>query len=338
MRKTQSQFNHICAFINTIPVGSTFTSKQYISAIGHTENMTWWKRHSGNNHYICHQYKGYLGKTGFIKNVSHGLWKVEKHIPSWVTLGHVQHLLGYNYKGEIYKGMTRDELRQKLNASTVHVITQKVDTISPKQSPANVTTRSHKLPRLGITNQEVYRKFLEITKRTGKTFYETQSRLYAALEQIKFPHVRGNELRNKYSGNNYDNIIDHLIADGYISYIGKHKNRKRYQVNIEESVNNTAKKIVTNSTYGYKTENHPIMKTATIEKIEHKDSEFFNEPTLSTGDQKIDLAVNIGVLESAKAVLSQFTSNDTFERARVYNVMAQIEHISKELQDKANLI
>ena len=80
------------------------------------------------------------------------------------------------------------------------------------------------------------------------------------------------------------------------------------------------------------------MKTAAIEKINHKDSAFFHEPTLSTGEQKIDIAVNIGVLESAKAVLSQFTSNDTFERARVYNVMAQLEHISKELQDKLNLL
>jgi hypothetical protein len=80
------------------------------------------------------------------------------------------------------------------------------------------------------------------------------------------------------------------------------------------------------------------MKTAAVEKISKEDSQIFNEPTLSTGDQKIDIAVNIGVLESAKAVLSQFTSNDTFERARVYNVMAQIEHISKELQEKVNLI
>lgn len=249
MRKTQSQFNHICTFINSCAPGSTFTSKQFISAVGHTENTTWWKRNSGNKHYICHQYKGYLGRAGFIKNTARGYWRVEKHIPSWFTLGHLQHLLGYNYNGERYMGLTRDELRQKLNASTAHVITQKMDTIFPKESPANVTTGSS-----------------------------------------------------------------------------------------QKSVNNTGKKIVTNSTYGYKTENHPIMKTATIQKIDHKESEFFNEPTLSTGDQKIDIAVNIGVLESAKAVLSQFTSNDTFERARVYNVMAQIEHISKELQDKANLI
>jgi hypothetical protein len=249
MREKQSQFNHICTFVNSTRIGSTFTTKEYLKAIGHTENSTWWKRNSGNRHYICHQYKGYLGRAGFIKNLSYGVWIVEKHIPSWFTLGHLQHLLGYQYKGEIYKGMTQNDIREKLNASTVHVITKKVDTISNNSSPSN--------------------------------------------------DIPGSS---------------------------------------QKSVNNIGEKIVTNSTYGYKTENHPIMKAATVEKIDHTDSEFFNEPTLSTGDQKIDLAVNIGVLESAKAVLSQFTSNDTFERARVYNVMAQIEHISKELQEKINLI
>ena len=249
MRKTQSQFNYICTFVNTMPVGSTFTTKQYIAAIGHTEKSTWWKRTSKNNHYICHQYKGYLGRAGFIKNVSYGVWRVNKHIPSWFTLGHLHHILGYNYKGEIYKGMTQNDIREKLNASMAHVVTKKMDNISTETSPANVTTGSS-----------------------------------------------------------------------------------------QQSVNNTAEKIVTNSAYEYKTENQPIMQTAKIQKIEHKDSEFFNEPSLSTGNKQIDIAVNIGVLESAKAVLSQFTSNDTFERARVYNVMAQLEHISKELQEKANLI
>lgn len=246
MRNPQSQFNYACTFINSWAPGSTFKTKQYIAAIGHTEKSTWWKRNSGNKHYICHQYKGYLGRAGFIKNTKRGEWQVIKHIPSWFDLGHLQVLLGYQ---DTYKSMTRSTINELLSASVAPVITKKVDTISSNQSPANVTTGSS-----------------------------------------------------------------------------------------QKSVNNTGEKIVTNSTYGYKTENHPIMKTATIQKIDHKDSDFFKEPTLSTGDQKIDIAVNIGVLESAKAVLSQFTSNDTFERARVYNVMAQIEHISKELQEKANLI
>lgn len=335
MRNPQSQFNYACTFVNTVPVGQTFKTREYIGAIGHHEKLTRWKKSNGNPHYVCHQYKGYLGRTGFIKNTKRGEWQVIKHIPSWFDLGHLQVLLGYQ---DVYKSMTQSTINELLSSSVAPVITKKVDTISSNQSPSNVTTGSSKLPKMRSNNQEVYRKFLEFTKNSGKTFYETQALLYAAIEKIKFPYVKGNDTRNKYSGNNYDTIISHLMADGHITYLGSYKNRKRYKVNIEKVSITQGEKIVTNSTYGYKTENHPIMKTATIQKIDHKDSDFFKEPTLSTSDQKIDIAVNIGVLESAKAVLSQFTSNDTFERARVYNVMAQIEHISKELQDKANLI
>jgi len=248
MRKSQSLFNYVCVFVNTIPIGEEFTSKQFITAVGSKENSTRWKRINGDNHYNCHQYKGYLRKTGFIKNVKHGTWRVERHIPAWFTLGHLQFILGY-LRTHKYNGMTINEIRGLLKTSAAPIISKKVDNISQNPSPSNVTTGSS-----------------------------------------------------------------------------------------PKSVNNMAKKILTNSTYGYKIENHPIMKTAASEKIDYKDSAFFNEPSLSTGDQKIDIAVNIGVLESAKATLSQFTSNDTFERARVYNVMGQIEHISKELQDKLNLL
>ena len=69
MRQPNSLFNHSCEFINSIPVGKTFTSAEYIAAIGHRENVTSWKRHSKNPHYNCHQYKGYLRRAGFISNV-----------------------------------------------------------------------------------------------------------------------------------------------------------------------------------------------------------------------------------------------------------------------------
>ena len=345
MRNKESQFNAVCEFVNSVPVGKTFTSQEYIDEVGHYENLTRWKRQSNNQHYICHQYKGYLGRGGFIKNIKRGTWEVQKHIPEWFNLGHLQYLIGYKKWSDstksymqTYKGLTKEDIRIKLNHTEGSSIPQQMVSISHNTSPANVTTGTSKLPRLASVNQEVYKQFLENTQKTGKVFYNTQASLYAALEKIKFPWVRNNESQNKYSGNNYDNIIAHLTKDGYITYLGRVKNRKQFRVNIVQSVNNTAEKIITNSTYGYKTENHPIMKTAEIQKIDHKESEFFNEPSLSTGNEKMDIAVNVGVLESAQAVLSQFTSNDTFMRARVYNVMAQLEHISKELQEKANLI
>ena len=39
MRQPNSLFNHSCEFINSIPVGKTFTSAEYIAAIGHRENV-----------------------------------------------------------------------------------------------------------------------------------------------------------------------------------------------------------------------------------------------------------------------------------------------------------
>lgn len=347
MRNKQSQFNAVCDFVNNISVGQTFTTQEYLSEIGHYENLTSWKRNSGNHYYICHQYKGYLRRGGFIKNIKRGTWEVQKHIPGWFDLGHLQYLLGYkrwsNSTGSLvqtYKGLSREDIRNKLNHTEGSIMPQQMVSISQNASPSNVTTGTLKLPKLAKVNQDAYNQFLEITKKTGKVFYNTQASLYAALEKIKFPYVRNNETQNRYSGNNYDNIIAHLTKDGYLTYLGRDKNRKQFRVNIDikQNVNNISDEFVTNSTSEYKTENNSIMKTAAIQKIDHKESEFFNEPTLSTGNEKMDIAVNVGVLESAQAVLSQFTSNDTFMRARVYNVMAQLEHISKELQEKSNLI
>ena len=119
MRKTQSQFNLVCAFINMHSPGRTFTTREYIDAVGHKENFTDWKLYSGNRYYTCHQYKGYLGKTGFIKNIHRGLWRVEKRVPAWFTLGNLQHFLGYKGSAGKYGGMTQNDLRNILSEPDV---------------------------------------------------------------------------------------------------------------------------------------------------------------------------------------------------------------------------
>jgi len=127
MRQQNSLFNKACQFINSIPVGSTFTSKEYISAIGKHENSTWWKRINGNHHYNCHQYKGYLKKAGFLTRVSHGVWKVDRHIPDWFDFGHLSILLTY-YKWDTtnrcnittYKGMDRSDIIAQLDHDAHH--------------------------------------------------------------------------------------------------------------------------------------------------------------------------------------------------------------------------
>jgi len=123
MRKTNSQFDLICQWVNAQPIGSTFTPKDFVAAVGHYENLTAWKRWNGNPHYVCHMYKGYLKRTGFLSNPSRGVWVVEKRIPSWLTLGHLQCLIGWtrwDYKNNkpisLYGGMNQEGIRQKLAA------------------------------------------------------------------------------------------------------------------------------------------------------------------------------------------------------------------------------
>jgi hypothetical protein len=80
------------------------------------------------------------------------------------------------------------------------------------------------------------------------------------------------------------------------------------------------------------------MKKVTITKIDKSQSKIFKDYSKSTQDNKIEIAYNLGVLNSAKSTLLLFESNHTFERARVYNIIAQIEHLIMEEENKINLI
>ena len=119
MRKPGSIFDLACSFVNSLPPGTIFTSRQYILTVGKLEKTTAWKLCSHNKHYTSHQYKSYLGKSGFIKKTSHGHWKVEKRVPAWFTLGNLQHFLGYKGSVGKYGGMTQNDLRNILSEPDV---------------------------------------------------------------------------------------------------------------------------------------------------------------------------------------------------------------------------
>lgn len=130
MRKQDSFFNEVATFINSIPVGETFTSAQYINAVGGGENVTRWKILSRNTNYRAHQYKGML-KRYFLQHVKRGTWKVTRHIPEWFTTAHLWTLNYYTntYRERIENGkyhydptprtsMSRDEILAKLEVET----------------------------------------------------------------------------------------------------------------------------------------------------------------------------------------------------------------------------
>jgi hypothetical protein len=212
MRNPNSQFNHICNNINCVPVGQTFTTKEYIAAVGHYENVTSWKRYSKNPHYICHQYKGYLRRAGFISQVSRGLWKVEKHIPQWFDFGHLSALLGYHKWDQVnrkyittYKGMNASDIKAKLNGASI--------------APAIIPTQDEPgLPKLRSTNRSAYNDFIKEVKRLSITRFNTKNELASFIESIKWPGVRNTPAKPRFAiQGNYSPIIDHLLADGIIS-------------------------------------------------------------------------------------------------------------------------
>jgi hypothetical protein len=213
MRQPKSLFNKACQFINSVSVGSTFTSKEYISAIGKHENSTWWKRSNGNTHYNCHQYKGYLRKAGFISHVSHGVWKVDRHIPDWFDFGHLSIVLGY-YKWDTankcnittYKGLDRSDIIAQLDHDAHHP-----NGVIPTQDEPG-------LPKLYSTNREAYEFFIYRVKDMEINSFKTKNELAAFIENIKWPGVHNDGNKPKFAINgNYSPVIDHLLADGWIT-------------------------------------------------------------------------------------------------------------------------
>jgi predicted DNA-binding antitoxin AbrB/MazE fold protein len=106
--KQKNLFDAIKTFINNESVGTVFTTKQLIAAVGANEESTRWKEWNNNPFYRTHTYKAYLKRTGFVSFIKKGVWKIEKHIPKSYNLGTIEFLLGY--KGKTYNGMTREEI------------------------------------------------------------------------------------------------------------------------------------------------------------------------------------------------------------------------------------
>jgi hypothetical protein len=97
MRNPESLFSSVVNFINNVPVGGTYASKDLCQHTRGIEEITWWKSRSNNESYRTRTYQTYLRHAGFLQNVSYGTWKVIKHIPDWFTLSDINKLLGYTH-------------------------------------------------------------------------------------------------------------------------------------------------------------------------------------------------------------------------------------------------
>lgn len=343
MRQSNSLFNHACRFINTVSVGETFTSADYITAIGNKENVTRWKRASNNPHYNCHQYKGYLKKAGFISNIKRGTWKVERHVPEWFDMGHLSILLGY-YKWDenrcyikTYKGMDRTSILAQLDE----------DAHRAMGLISSSTNRKEKVtPKLYSANEEVYRKFLEYVKYSGHTFFRTQTELYIALEKIKFPWIKNNTKTNRYSSDNYEPVIRHLMNDGVLTFNGYSNNRKKeFSVHLpaleyeaKALIKPVEKNVIENKNYiqsankidnsnGQRVESNSTTQPNLVE----------TKKTLHSPDTQ-EFSKNIALLEAAFDLVGSCTTPDRFMQARLYNIQVLIQDITSAFSEKKEFL
>ena len=215
MRKHDSLFNKACTFINSVPVGSSFTTKEYIAAIGKYEKSSWWKTmRCSNKHYRCHVYKGYLKRAGFVHQIKHGVWGVDRHVPSWFDCGHLLILLSY-YKWDSH-------FRYNI---TSYKMMEKIDIIAQLDKDAHramelleSNKKEKTLPKLYEVNRKAYQTFISQCRFIDINKFETKNKLGAFIEDCKWPGVANDGDAPRFAiETNYGPIINHLIADGVIT-------------------------------------------------------------------------------------------------------------------------
>ena len=140
------------------------------------------------------------------------------------------------------------------------------------------------------------------------------------LQELDGAEVKNLKTRVEY----YQRLLD---RSGYLSVKGDH-------VQVLQAIPDDLTTSDINMAWRYKDKQDMAtpVKVAQSYRIAEQDSAFFKETQPS--QQKIDLAVNLGVIESAKSVLTQYRSSDALSRARVYNVVSILENISRELKEK----
>jgi hypothetical protein len=91
-------FQRFKNFVNSKPIGSTYTTDELYHAVGRWEGSTWWKRANKQRMYRTSTYQTYLRRLGALENIKRGSWKVIAHIPDWFYSKHMNYLLGYSDK------------------------------------------------------------------------------------------------------------------------------------------------------------------------------------------------------------------------------------------------
>lgn len=139
-RNPDSLFSAVVDFINNVPLGTTYRTRDLRYATDGIEVITAHKRWNNNLSERTLNYQTMLKHGGFVKNVKRGEWQVLLHVPEWFTLSHLNVIIGHNLnviigysvtgrcihksykrlkmsKEEILTLLTEDQLRQKYPAN-----------------------------------------------------------------------------------------------------------------------------------------------------------------------------------------------------------------------------
>ena len=96
MQNQISLFQRFKNYVNSLPVGATYTTDDLYYNVGRYESETMWKRWTKQRMYRTATYQTYLKRLGALENVKRGTWKVLHHIPEWFYSKHANYLLGYS--------------------------------------------------------------------------------------------------------------------------------------------------------------------------------------------------------------------------------------------------
>jgi hypothetical protein len=88
--KKPTLFGRFKTFINSKPVGCTYTTRELMMTVGIHETSSYWKRSNRNPHYTTALYQSKLKDWGCLTHVKRGIWKINGHIPTWFSTFHFE--------------------------------------------------------------------------------------------------------------------------------------------------------------------------------------------------------------------------------------------------------
>jgi len=137
MIKQGTIYSTVVNFINSYKLGETYTSEDFKNAL---EEKTYGSRRCYNGQwYRVRTYQTYLKSAGFITNVRKGVWRINYHVPHWMSLYALETLRGYKegyWNGREYvrrPDTFRNELAARLKAYKQSIDKDGVEESSPEK-------------------------------------------------------------------------------------------------------------------------------------------------------------------------------------------------------------